>query len=89
MAVPQKSTDLIFLGIAERAANIREGNAPLLKWNVIGLKNYLPLLFTPSIVDDLYLVFALRYMQADLKVKIILRNDEGVSNARQWKWRLV
>src|SRR6266851_188175 len=71
------STELVFLGIAERATNVREGDSPLLKLNIIGLKNFIPLFFTPFVFGSLNLVFAMRHLRLDQKFRIVIRSESG------------
>lgn len=37
----EQGTDLVFLGVCERAACVQDGNTNLVKWNVLGLKHIL------------------------------------------------
>jgi hypothetical protein len=46
--MPEKaSLQVAFLGLAERATHVREGETNILKWNVLGLKNILLVNFFP------------------------------------------
>src|ERR1700732_3524022 len=65
--------ELIFLGIAERASVVREGDSPLLKWHLIGLKAILPLFCYPATLIGLHFVFAVRHLVPggpDLRITI-------------------
>ncbi|HLY46766.1 MAG TPA: Shedu anti-phage system protein SduA domain-containing protein [Stellaceae bacterium] len=73
----QEIPELVFLGIAERAANLRDGNTELLKWNIIGLKNIILFYFHPAVLSDVNLVFALRHLSSGPDIRIKIRSESG------------
>lgn len=77
MSIRPTSAEVAFLGIAERASAVREGNSNLLKWHVIGLKNILPFFCYPTIVNGLNFVFAVRGFLYDQEVRINIRCETG------------
>jgi Domain of unknown function (DUF4263) len=80
--VPVTSNDIevAFLGIAERSAIIREGETLLTKWNVLGLKNYVPLYYFPTHISGWNFAFAVRHHpQENIALDIIIKTEEGDS----------
>jgi hypothetical protein len=66
--------ELIFLGIAERASVVREGDSPLLKWHLIGLKGILPLFCYPAPLTGLHFVFAVRHLVQGPDLRMTIRS---------------
>ena len=54
----QRESDIIFLGLCERASYVREGNTNLFKWNVLGLKHIILSHFYPLSLDGWSIGFA-------------------------------
>jgi hypothetical protein len=51
---------IAFLGFAERATSVREGETNILKWNVLGLKNILLTNVFPFLLSGWHLALAIR-----------------------------
>jgi Domain of unknown function (DUF4263) len=66
--------ELVFLGIAERASAVREGDSTLLKWHLIGLKSFLPSFCYPAALLGLNFVFAIRYLAPGPDLRISIRS---------------
>src|SRR5690242_8801117 len=69
------SPKFIFLGIAERASVVREGDSPLLKYHLIGLKSVLPFFCYPAGVAGLHFVFAVRHLAPGPDLRISIRSE--------------
>jgi hypothetical protein len=70
--------EVAFLGIAERSTPIREGDTFLTKWNVIGLKLFVPLFFFPTNISGWRFVFAMRHQPlGDITLNIVLKTESG------------
>src|SRR6516164_9821749 len=67
--------ELAFLGIAERASVVREGDSTLLKWHFIGLKSFLPLFCYPAALTGLHFVFAVRHLALGPDIRISIRSE--------------
>jgi hypothetical protein len=71
-------TEIAFLGIAERLSKVREGETPLVKWNMIGIKSIVPLFFTPFSIYGWRFVFALRHLTSEREdVTIKIKDEDG------------
>ncbi len=67
--------ELVFLGIAERASAVREGDSTLLKWHLIGLKSFLPSFCYPAPLLGLNFVFAIRHPVQGPDLRISIRSE--------------
>jgi hypothetical protein len=67
--------EVVFLGIAERASAAREGDSPLLKLNLIGLRSILPLFCYPAALMGLHFVFAVRHLVHGSNLHISIRSE--------------
>jgi hypothetical protein len=75
MELVNEAPELVFLGVAERAANQRDGSTDMLKWNILGLKSVIPFYFFPAIINDMNLVFGMRNLSSGSDIKIKIRSD--------------
>jgi hypothetical protein len=71
------SPKLAFLGIAERASVVREGDSPLLKYHLIGLKSFLPFFCYPAGLGGLHFVFAVKHLTQGPDLRISIRSESG------------
>jgi hypothetical protein len=68
----------VFLGLAERAALIRDGESNFVKWNVIGLKQDIPFFFFPMNLTGWNLTFAFRSVDIpNAELAMRLTDDSG------------
>ena len=67
--------ELVFLGIAERASAVREGDSTLLKWHLIGLKAFLPSFCYPAFLMGTHFVFAVRHLVQGPDLRICIRSE--------------
>lgn len=68
---------MVFLGLAERAAYVREGNTNLFKWNVLGLKHIVLSYIYPLKLSGWALGFALPPDLAISEFKCVLTDESG------------
>lgn len=68
---------IIFLGLCERAAYVREGNTNLFKWNVLGLKNIILSHIFPMKLDGWSIGLAFLEQSASDEVKLSITDKEG------------
>src|SRR5207249_8034961 len=54
------SVDVVFIGLAERVAYVRDSNTNVFKWNVLGLKNVVLSHIYPLSLAGLHIGFAFR-----------------------------
>jgi hypothetical protein len=69
--------EVIFLGFAERATYVRDGETNLSKWNVQGLKNVLLANFFPSVLSDWKLGLAIQSPSLNKDFRIKFKADSG------------
>ena len=72
-----KYRGMVFLGLAERAAYVREGNTNLFKWNVLGLKHIVLSYIYPLRLSGWSLGFALPPDLASREFKCALTDESG------------
>jgi hypothetical protein len=68
---------IVFLGIAERAAYVLDGATRLPKWNVLGLKHIIPLYFYPFRVTQFFLGLAVRDLARISDIGFCIENEAG------------
>ena len=68
---------VVFLGLCERAAYVREGNTNLFKWNVLGLKTVFVSHVYPLKLEGLAIGFAFPTTIAAEEAKFRISNAEG------------
>ncbi len=68
---------VVFLGLCERAAHVREGNTNLFKWNVLGLKTVFVSYIYPLKLDGLAIGFAFPTTIAAEEAKFRISSAEG------------
>src|SRR5258707_6289436 len=66
-----------FLGFAERAALVRDGETDSVKWNVLGLKNVLLTNFFPLMLSGWNLAVAIRLSVPFSSLRIKFKSDSG------------
>lgn len=66
-----------FLGLAERAALVHDGETDALKWNVLGLKNHLLTYFFPISLSGCHLAIAMRMAAIHDGLQITFKADSG------------
>lgn len=64
-----------FLGLAERAALVRDGETNLVKWNVLGLKNVLLTNFFPFPLGGWNLAFGIRPLNSSNAIRIRFKSE--------------
>ncbi len=72
-----KESDIIFLGVCERAAYVKDGNTGLKKWNIIGLKNIVFSYFYPRFIGDYHFGFAVSSSVIGQSLTINITTDTG------------
>jgi hypothetical protein len=72
---------IIFLGLAERAAQVRDGGTSIPKWNVLGLKNTLLVHFFPHSLGGLFAGFMLRTGGDFTQLEVFIASEMGGSIA--------
>jgi hypothetical protein len=69
-------TRVAFLGMAERANALHDGPTPLIKWNVIGLKQTLLTFILPVSLGGIPWAFALR-LGSDTALRLRVKSETG------------
>jgi hypothetical protein len=77
VASVHQGPNIVFLGLCERAAHVREGNTQLFKWNVIGLKNIILSHIFPLGFSGLSVGFALSTATACHDHKFRITDESG------------
>ena len=72
-----KISDIIFLGLCERANYVRDGISDIFKWNIIGLRSVLLSCIFPFNLKGLILGFSSHPNTAKIKKEIRLVSDSG------------
>lgn len=75
---PAEETSTIFLGLAERADYVREGNTNFCKWNIIGLKDIVLAYVYPLSLDGFHIGFAVQKRAAGNTISIRLVGPDRV-----------
>ncbi|MCI5105117.1 MAG: DUF4263 domain-containing protein [Pseudomonadales bacterium] len=65
---------IVFLGVSERSAYVRDGNTNLYKWNILGMKNHVLSHMFPFSLDRLNFTIALRADSIRSEKSIVLFN---------------
>jgi hypothetical protein len=69
-------TSIAFLGLAERAACVRDGNSDMLKWNVLGLKNFVFSALFPAPLTDAHLGLAFQRLDLTPEITINITSED-------------
>lgn len=77
---PNVNSGVIFLGIAERAAYVHDGNVNLFKWNVLGLKTVLGSFVYPFAFSDFFMGLAFSPVNpiGDRKLRLVDEQENEV-----------
>jgi antiviral defense system Shedu protein SduA len=72
-----KTVQVAMLGLAERAAVVRDGNTNLVKSNILGLKQVIPYYFYPMPLGGWNIVLAVRHLSFSGNQLVISIEEEG------------
>ncbi len=68
---------VIFLGLAERANQVRDAGSDFLKTNIIGLKQHIFAPFHPIFMNGIFVVIAIQYTHYSDSIEIEINNEKG------------
>jgi hypothetical protein len=79
--ISTKDAGVVFLGVGERVAYVRDGNTNLFKWNVLGLKSIVLSNIFPFGFQNFYIGIAIYSPQLadDLNFRLLDSNDEQLA----------
>ena len=69
------SNTVLFLGVAERAAHVPDGNTNLSKWNVLGLRSIIISSIFPIPLPNLYIGIALSFAALGTQIRLALIDE--------------
>lgn len=72
-----KTPQIVFLGLCERASYVREGNTNIFKWNILGLKTIVLSYIFPLKFDEWIAGFAFPGESAGIETKLRMVDETG------------
>jgi hypothetical protein len=66
-----------FLGVADRATNVADGQPAIPQWHILGLRNILFTYILPIPLGAVSLVFAIRFSRDDKKIRLLINTEDG------------